>query len=158
MDNEEFRIESINAENIDACVSLFVESSLNAIYHRSKIVVKKDLERGAVDDVFRLLVDENGQVFGYIRFTYSGMFGHLPFLDTIIVDEKMRGKGLGSLLEKIMCEELKSHFKNVVFLNVAECNVCAIDFYTSHEWQIVGKVPGMYKKEIDEIIMMKRIR
>ncbi len=78
--------------------------------------------------------DESGLVVGfalyYIR--YSTWKGQVMYLEDILVTEKMRGKGIGSMLvDRLIVEARERGFSRIVW-QVLEWNEPAINFYKKY--------------------------
>jgi GNAT superfamily N-acetyltransferase len=81
--------------------------------------------------------DEAGLVVGfalyYIR--YSTWKGQVMYLEDILVTEKMRGKGIGSMLvDRLIAEARERGFRRIVW-QVLEWNESAINFYKKYNAQ-----------------------
>lgn len=81
--------------------------------------------------------DEAGMVVGfalyYIR--YSTWKGQVMYLEDILVTEKMRGKGIGSMLvDRLIAEARERGFRRIVW-QVLEWNEPAINFYKKYNAQ-----------------------
>jgi len=81
--------------------------------------------------------DEAGLVVGfalyYIR--YSTWKGQVMYLEDILVTEKMRGKGIGSMLvDRLIVEAREKGFNRIVW-QVLEWNEPAINFYKKYNAQ-----------------------
>jgi GNAT superfamily N-acetyltransferase len=81
--------------------------------------------------------DEAGLVVGfalyYIR--YSTWKGQVMYLEDILVTEKMRGKGIGSMLvDRLIAEAKERGFRRIVW-QVLEWNEPAINFYKKYNAQ-----------------------
>jgi GNAT superfamily N-acetyltransferase len=81
--------------------------------------------------------DEAGLVVGfalyYIR--YSTWKGQVMYLEDILVTEKMRGKGIGSMLvDRLIAEARERGFRRIVW-QVLEWNEPAINFYKKYNAQ-----------------------
>ncbi len=73
----------------------------------------------------------------YIR--YSTWKGQRMYLEDLLVTEKMRGKGLGTLLFERLLEEAKEKkFKGMVW-QVLDWNEPAINFYKKYNAEIEGE-------------------
>ncbi|MEN9950426.1 MAG: hypothetical protein RLY85_1178 [Bacteroidota bacterium] len=81
--------------------------------------------------------DEAGLVVGfalyYIR--YSTWKGQVMYLEDILVTEKMRGKGIGSMLVDRLIEEARERGFSRIVWQVLEWNEPAINFYKKYNAQ-----------------------
>ena len=87
---------------------------------------------------------------------YSTWVGDTLHLEDLIVTEKMRGKGIGTLLYKSFLEEAKRRDVNRVEWSVLDWNKPAIDFYKNTGAIIDGldqwKIVRMNKQIIDDYL------
>lgn len=73
----------------------------------------------------------------YIR--YSTWKGQRMYLEDILVTEKMRGKGLGTLLFNRLLEEAKEKKFSGVVWQVLDWNEPAINFYKKYHTELDGE-------------------
>lgn len=145
-------------DDIEECVDLFFHSTLNEIYKRSTIVIERDLSNGLKTDSIIVYEDDSKKIGGYIRFKEEGCFGHFPYLDTIIVHEKYKGKGVGRGLLNAMEETiLRKRWESTIFLCVASINYIAEKFYQKDGYIVLGEVGNLLKLGVNEKIMYKNI-
>lgn len=93
-------------------------------------------------------------VVGLIWFDTKGTFTVAPYLKLIVIDEKYKGKNIGSTLLEFYennCKETKKPY----FLLVSDFNKNAIEFYERKGYKKIGTIPSFVKKDINEIIMFK---
>lgn len=81
-----------------------------------------------------IVAEENGKILGlalyYIR--YSTWKGQAMYLEDIIVTEKARGRGIGTLLFDRLIQEAKEKKFNRITWQVLEWNEPAIQFYRKY--------------------------
>ncbi len=77
-------------------------------------------------------VDGLVQAFALYYIRYSTWKGQRMYLEDIIVTEKMRGKGIGSLLFEELIKEAKEKNLNGMIWQVLEWNEPAIKFYKKY--------------------------
>jgi GNAT superfamily N-acetyltransferase len=87
------------------------------------------------------VAEEQGVIYGfalyYIR--YSTWKGQAMYLEDIVVTEKARGKGIGTLLfDRLMEEAREKGFKRMVW-QVLEWNEPAINFYKKYNAEFDGE-------------------
>jgi ribosomal-protein-alanine N-acetyltransferase len=111
-------------------------------------------------DLFLVALEGEG-VIGYIigklrEMMMNGVphilkIGHIV---NIVVDEKLRRRGIGSnLINEIECK-FKEHGAGQMVLEVRESNAPALSFYKSHGFSEIGKVKAYYQDE-NAVIMSK---
>lgn len=140
------------------CVRIFETSTLNQYYRRSRIVLEYDIKSGFQKEQIYVGLQDDAVV-GFIRYSYDGTFGKFPFLDTIIVDKVFENRGYGSMLMEFMEKDIlrKKKVPTKVFLTVIEQNARALQFYLSRGYEIVCHIDDLYKKNVNEIILMKKL-
>ena len=143
-------IRKANSSDVKDIVRLLVEL---AVYEKEPDAVKvteKELIRDGFGSNPRyecLLAESNSEVVGLAFFTprYSTWVGDTLHLEDLIVTEKMRGKGIGTLLYREFLLEAKHRGVNRVEWSVLDWNKTAIDFYKKsgaivddlEQWKIV---------------------
>ena len=95
-----------------------------------------------------------------VGFTYiipKGAFHSFPYLHIIAVKVEYRNKEIGKALldysENIACE-----IADKLFLVVADYNLDAKRFYERNGYQLVGRIPNLYRPGITEYMMAKDLR
>jgi GNAT superfamily N-acetyltransferase len=118
-----------------------------AVFERAPEAVSVTLEHfeesgfGKNPVYWAFVAEANGIVEGfalyYIR--YSTWKGQRMYLEDILVTEKMRGKGLGTLLfDRLVEEATEKKFKGIVW-QVLEWNEPAINFYKKYGAEFDGE-------------------
>ena len=105
-----------------------------------------------------ILAEADNTIVGLAFYTprYSTWVGDTLHLEDLIVTEKMRGKGIGTILYKSFLEEARRRDVNRVEWSVLDWNKPAIDFYKKtgaiidglNQWKIVR----MNKHIIDDYL------
>ena len=143
-------IRKANSSDVKDIIRLLVEL---AVYEKEPDAVKVT-EEELIKDGFGsnpryecLLAEFNSEVVGLAFFTprYSTWVGDTLHLEDLVVTEKMRGKGIGTLLYKEFLLEAKHRGVNRVEWSVLDWNKTAIDFYKKsgaivdglEQWKIV---------------------
>lgn len=80
-----------------------------------------------------LLARDKKEVLGmaFYSFCYDSFRGKSIYLDTLIVSESNRGKGIGKKIFKALLKEALDNKVNALFWEVLKTNEKAIDFYKS---------------------------
>ena len=143
-------IRKANSSDVKDIIRLLVEL---AVYEKEPDAVKVT-EEELIRDGFGsnpryecLLAEFNSEVVGLAFFTprYSTWVGDTLHLEDLVVTEKMRGKGIGTLLYREFLLEAKHRGVNRVEWSVLDWNKTAIDFYKKsgaivdglEKWKIV---------------------
>ena len=143
-------IRKANSSDVKDIIRLLVEL---AVYEKEPDAVKVT-EEELIRDGFGsnpryecLLAEFNSEVVGLAFFTprYSTWVGDTLHLEDLVVTEKMRGKGIGTLLYREFLMEAKHRGVNRVEWSVLDWNKTAIDFYEKtgaivdglKQWKIV---------------------
>ena len=144
------KIRKANSSDVKDIIRLLVEL---AVYEKEPDAVKVT-EEELIRDGFGsnpryecLLAEFNSEVVGLAFFTprYSTWVGDTLHLEDLVVTEKMRGKGIGTLLYREFLMEAKHRGVNRVEWSVLDWNKTAIDFYEQtgaivdglKQWKIV---------------------
>jgi len=137
-------------EDVDHILKLLIELAVFEKEPNAVKVTKEDL----IKDGFKsspkfecLLAEADNNIVGLAFFTprYSTWVGNTLHLEDLIVTEKMRGKGIGTLLYRSFLEEAKKRNVNRVEWSVLDWNTSAINFYRKtgaiidglEQWKIV---------------------
>ena len=143
-------IRKANSSDVKDIIRLLVEL---AVYEKEPDAVKVT-EEELIRDGFGsnpryecLLAEFNSEVVGLAFFTprYSTWVGDTLHLEDLVVTEKMRGKGIGTLLYREFLLVAKDRGVNRVEWAVLDWNKTAIDFYKKsgaivdglEQWKIV---------------------
>ena len=144
------KIRKANSSDVKDIIRLLVEL---AVYEKEPDAVKVT-EEELIRDGFGsnpryecLLAEFNSEVVGLAFFTprYSTWVGDTLHLEDLVVTEKMRGKGIGTLLYREFLIVAKERGVKRVEWSVLDWNKTAIDFYKKsgaivdglEQWKIV---------------------
>jgi GNAT superfamily N-acetyltransferase len=87
----------------------------------------------------RVAFDENGKVIGGILCNYIDIMDNL-FVDILWVDEKYRGKGIGSAL--LSSVEDFARERNCILVHLETLDFQAKDFYLKQGYSVFGTLEG----------------
>ena len=105
-----------------------------------------------------ILAEADNTIVGLAFYTprYSTWVGDTLHLEDLIVTEKMRGKGIGTILYKSFLEEARRRDVNRVEWSVLDWNKPAIDFYKKSGAEIdslnAWKIVRMDKESINKFL------
>ena len=154
-------IRKANSDDVKDILRLLIEL---AVYEKEPDAVKvteKELIRDGFGENPKyqcILAEADNTIVGLAFYTprYSTWVGDTLHLEDLIVTEKMRGKGIGTLLYKSFLEEAKRRDVNRVEWSVLDWNKPAIDFYKKTGAIIDGldqwKIVRMNKQIIDDYL------
>ena len=154
-------IREANSDDVKDILRLLIEL---AVYEKEPDAVKVT-EQELIRDGFGenpkyqcILAEIDNIIVGLAFYTprYSTWVGDTLHLEDLIVTEKMRGKGIGTILYKSFLEEARRRDVNRVEWSVLDWNKPAIDFYKKtgaiidglNQWKIVR----MNKHIIDDYL------
>ena len=155
------KIRKANSDDVKDILRLLIEL---AVYEKEPDAVKVT-EQELIRDGFGenpkyqcILAEIDNTIVGLAFYTprYSTWVGDTLHLEDLIVTEKMRGKGIGTVLYKSFLEEAKRRDVNRVEWSVLNWNKPAIDFYKKTGAIIDGldqwKIVRMNKQIIDDYL------
>ena len=154
-------IRKANSDDVKDILRLLIEL---AVYEKEPDAVKvteKELIRDGFGENPKyqcILAEADNTIVGLAFYTprYSTWVGDTLHLEDLIVTEKMRGKGIGTILYKSFLEEARRRDVNRVEWSVLDWNKPAIDFYKKTGAIIDGldqwKIVRMNKQIIDDYL------
>ena len=154
-------IRKANSDDVKDILRLLIEL---AVYEKEPDAVKvteKELIRDGFGENPKyqcILAEVDNTIVGLAFYTprYSTWVGDTLHLEDLIVTEKMRGKGIGTILYKSFLEEARRRDVNRVEWSVLDWNKPAIDFYKKTGAIIDGldqwKIVRMNKHIIDDYL------
>ena len=108
----------------------------------------------AADNVTILAaMDEDGTLMGYACLLVIAPDGELM---NIAVDDRFRGRGIGSALMEAVLERAARLGAEDVFLEVRESNAPARHLYEKYGFETLGRRKKYYQKPVEDAILMKR--
>jgi len=144
------KIRKAKSSDVKDIIRLLVELAVYEKEPNAVEITEQDLTRdgfGSRPKFECFIAEFNSKVVGLAFFTprYSTWVGDTLHLEDLIVTEKMRGKGIGTLLYREFLLEAKHRGVNRVEWSVLDWNKTAIDFYKKsgaivddlEQWKIV---------------------
>jgi ribosomal-protein-alanine N-acetyltransferase len=142
-------MEKISTMNLDIQLRKFTLSDLDRISEIERSSFTDDaysktrfesLYRKHPDDF--IVAELEGKIVGYIIAYDSGGFGDF---DSVAVDPKYRGFGIGCLLVNYMLDRFKQKGLKRASLEVRTTNKTAISFYQKLGFKITKTITGFYR-------------
>lgn len=134
------------------------DSTLYDHYYAPDETVLRDiladaLARGA------LLTAENssGEAVGLMQCEWKGMFGAWPYLALLGVKKRWRGMGVGHKLLNAFERISREMGARQIFICVSAFNPRARALYTSLGFRRIATVPELYRDDVTENVLMKRL-
>lgn len=103
-----------------------------------------------------MAINEKNECVGFVWIILNGAFHSFPYIHIIAVKEEFRNLGIGKILLKF-CEETFAKESSKLFLVVGDFNLGAKRWYESIGYKEIGVIPSLYKKGINECLMMKEL-
>lgn len=149
--------------NLQACSEILKDSHLGQKYFinsNGSYIGKKLLEEGFENDEIYISRYKNSssKIVGFSWIQERGIFNWFPFLHVIAVSRQHRGMGYGKFHLEHFDHLCRTSFEtDKGFLMVGEYNKKAIELYKRSGYKLIGKVPSLFLKEIDELLFYKDI-
>lgn len=142
-----------NEHYFNDCVSALKDSDLGIKYFSSDGSAEKAVKEGADGGTMYVAV-LNSEFMGFVYYLPDGAFHSFPYIHLLVVKKSARGTGVGTQLLKYI-EEIIDRDK--IFLVVADFNPDAKKFYERNGFVQVGTIESLYRKGINENLMMKNL-
>ncbi len=153
-------IRKASEDLFDTCCDLLADSTLGKKYYPARFMLESALADGMKED--SVYVGEiGGQVFGFIWFAKKGSFAFYPYLHIIVIGSEWQGRGLGGRMMDFFeakSLEMCGGLKGKSFLVVAEDNQYAHEFYLERGYRDITVLKGLFRKGINEILMIRTLR
>lgn len=139
-------------EYLYVCVNALMHSELGRHYFVKRDDAVHAIEEGLLTESF-YVATRDGEFAGFLYFLPNGAFHSYPYLHLFVVNEEMRGQGIGHLMIKAW-ESLVD--RDTLFLCVSDFNPNAKRFYEKNGFIQVGELPDLYRSGTTEYLMMKK--
>lgn len=140
-------------EDLDDCIKAMENSSMCTAYFQSEESRKNAVMEGINKEALYVVVCD-GECAGFAYFIAEGAFHAYHYVHLITINEEYRGKGIGKKLLEFI-ENILFETRDKIFLLVGDYNPGAKIFYEKLGYKQVGTIPSLYRKGIDEYLMMK---
>lgn len=149
----DIQVKKGTVEHLDNCMKAMENSAMCTSYFQSeesrKNAVMEGINKGTL---YVVLCD--GECAGFAYYILEGAFHAYHYLHLITIKEEYRGKGIGKKLLGFI-ENMLFETRDKIFLLVGDYNPGAKTFYEKSGYKYIGTIPSLYRKGIDEYLMMK---
>lgn len=148
-------------DDLPKLATMLFNSEIGRKYYPTYETLYSLMEESFDNDLFYMLFHKE-EIAGFIWFQKNGAFHTFTYLHMIFVKEEYRGHGYGKKLldyleEASLYADGKKKLQSKVFLLVGDWNHSAINFYDHAGYTKLSTIPGLFRKRIDEHLMMKGI-
>ena len=155
------RISPAQAEDIDSCVEVLFTTNLGKKYYPTEAVAQSQIAKGIEENSF-YFANYGEKCVGYVWFQLKGAFFMYPYLHQIVVRHNLQGRGYGKVLlafyeQQALHNDGSVRLRTKSFLTVESSNEMAIRMYTNFNYKKVGEIPGLFRKNCQEQLMMKEL-
>lgn len=149
-----------NKEDVGQCAKIIFDSELGQRYYPRMSILENNVLNGIENNEIFIAYSDAEKCVGIVWYQHNGIFHEFPFLHMIVVDSEVRGQGFGNKLmdffeERVLYRGSKKVLRNKAFLLVADFNNIAKQMYKDRGYIEIGKVPNLFRKGIEETLMMK---
>lgn len=143
-----------NEDYFSECVSALKDSDLGVRYFSEDGSAKKAIKEG-LDAQTMYVAVLNSEFRGFVYYIPDGAFHSYPYIHLLVVRKAARGMGVGTQLLKFLENNIN---RDKLFLVVADFNLDAKNFYIRKGFEQVGTIENLYRKGINEYLMMKNLK
>ena len=136
-----------------ACIAC--QSPIGRRYTLIQETLSKSLLEAMAKGEILLVAKNESMIVGFAWIDPKGAFSSAPYLRLLAIDEKFRGKRVGSALLEAFEENTRYVGRDYVLL-VSDFNDQAIRFYAKHGYEKRGSLPNFAREGITELIMVKK--
>jgi len=148
------RIVKARRKHLADCAEAVRDSELGRVYFEPEDDLVAYLAEGMKNETMFVALGEDDGFRGFAWFVENGAFHAFPYVHMIAVGKEFRGRGIGTqLMGFVERTVFAQHSK--MFLVVADFNPDARRLYERLGYEKVGDVPGLYRENVTEHLMMK---
>ncbi len=155
---QEIFIRSAESRELPELTEMLFDSELGRRYYPTMNSLLKKMEQSFDQDCIAVL-QSGSETAGLIWYRREGAFHTYPYLHMICVRPEWQRRGLGRMLLEYMENDVLQYdsrkFRTKIFLTAGTWNKAALRFYEQAGYHAVCTIPGLYRKKIDETLMMK---
>lgn len=151
------RIRKAKHTDITNCAKLKTSNSTKMSKEKESLT-QKCLHKYLDDDCTTILVvEENGEILGYIVFKYDE-WNNSVHLDQLYVRLDKQHQGIGSKLLSDVAERAKKQGARIIFLETGKADG-PIKFYEKNGFKVAGYINEMYDEaQGDAVVMSKAVK
>lgn len=148
-------------DDLPKLATMLFNSEIGKKYYPTYETLYSLMEESFDSDLFYMLFHKE-DIAGFIWFQKNGAFHTFTYLHMLFVKEAYRGLGYGKNLLNYLEEASlysgdRKKLQSKVFLLVGDWNHAAINFYDHAGYKKLSTIPGLFRKKINEQLMMKGI-
>ena len=143
-----------NFEHLKDCVEAVVDSEMGRVYYPTTEIAEEVLLEGFANNEVYVGQDGNFECVGFIWYAPRKMFYKLPYVRTIAVRNKFRGRGIGKKLLSLI-ETMAFNNYSKLFLTYSDFNERAGKLYEKLGYKEICVIPDLFKEGVAEHVMMK---
>lgn len=149
-----FTMRPAGLEHLPDCCEALHDSEWGRRYFNAPIQVETFLRPGIDRGEIVFATNHEGRFVGFIWYIVNSSFYGFPVVQTIAVAPSFRSIGAGSYLIRYF-EEEAFRYGDSLFALASAFNPRILRFYKRLMYLPIGRMPNLFIKGIDEILLMK---
>ena len=146
-------IRKAEKEDLRGCVSALENSALSTAYFQTE-ESRVNAVKEAIDSGNTYVAFYEDECVGFVYYIEQGAFHAFHYIHLLTVKEDYRGRGIGRKLLEFV-EAILFETRDKIFLVVGDYNPGGRLFYEKLGYICIGTIPNLYRKGVNEDIMMK---
>lgn len=142
------------ASYLNVCAEALYESELGRQYFPTLKQAEKAVKEFVDSDYFLVAMDAHKTFVGFICYLPTGAFHAFPYIHLFVTSKNKRSQGVGTQMMDLFEEQISKE-KDKIFLVVADFNPRGYKFYEKRGYKSIGLIPSLYRKGVDEHLLMK---
>ena len=148
-------VRPLSEDLLSTCSTFLFSTELGKNYYPMQKFLDMAIQKAFQNDSI-FMAYEGDRLVGVLWYVEEGSFYTYPYLHMVVVDETCRGNGYGKQLLAYMEEKLlEKKVTSKIYLVVNETNEVAKNMYTSAGYKNVGRLEGLYRRGVNELLMEK---
>ncbi len=149
-------IKKAKIKDAESCLDCIKHSLLWNAYYKDSSALDLVIDAIRRKEIY-VALNKNENCIGFMGIVPKGGFGQFPFLSILAVKKRYRNKNIGKQLLDTF-ETLAFKGNDCSFVLCSDFNKEAQKFYKKHKYIECGKIPGLFKPGITELIYIKHKR